>query len=120
MRTALAMLRDSAPELEIDGEMHADAALSDAIRDKAVPDSRLTGSANLLIMPNLDCANISFNLLKAAAEGLPIGPMLLGMSKPIQVLVPSVTARGIVNVSALAAQAVHRPGAPLAMTQHED
>jgi malate dehydrogenase (oxaloacetate-decarboxylating)(NADP+) len=67
-----------------------------------VPDSQLTGTANLLIMPNLDSANIGFNLLKAAADGLPIGPMLLGMTKPIHVVVPSVTARGIVNLSALA------------------
>ncbi|MBV9784006.1 MAG: NADP-dependent malic enzyme, partial [Acidisphaera sp.] len=103
MRTALGLIRAADPELEIDGEMHADAALSEAIRDRAVPDSRLAGTANLLIMPSLDAANIAFNLLKAAADGLPIGPLLLGMSKPIQVLVPSVTARGIVNVSALAA-----------------
>jgi malate dehydrogenase (oxaloacetate-decarboxylating)(NADP+) len=110
MRQALALIRAAAPDLEIDGEMHSDAALSEAIRDKAVPDSKLTGAANLLIMPNLDSANIAFNLLKAAAEGLPIGPMLLGMSQPIQVLVPSVTARGIVNISALAAQAVRAKG----------
>ncbi|MBV9785665.1 MAG: NADP-dependent malic enzyme [Acidisphaera sp.] len=103
MRTALGLIRAADPELEIDGEMHADAALSEAIRDRAVPDSRLAGTANLLIMPSLDAANIAFNLLKAAADGLPIGPLLLGMSKSIQVLVPSVTARGIVNVSALAA-----------------
>lgn len=102
MRQALTMIRARAPGLEIDGEMHADAALIQAIRDKAVPDSRLSGSANLLIMPNLDSANIAFNLLKAAADGLPIGPILLGMSKPIHVVVPSVTARGIVNLSALA------------------
>ena len=103
MRHALALIRERAPELEIDGEMHADAALSEAIRDRAVPDSRLDGTANLLIMPNLDAANIAFNLLKAAADGLPVGPLLLGMSKPIHVMVPSVTARGIVNVSAIAA-----------------
>jgi malate dehydrogenase (oxaloacetate-decarboxylating)(NADP+) len=102
MRQALGMIRSRAPELEVDGEMHADAALVAAIRDKAVPDSRLSGTANLLVMPNLDAANISFNLLKAAADGLPVGPILLGMSKPIHVLVPSVTARGIVNLSALA------------------
>ncbi len=114
MRPALALIRAQAPELEIDGEMHADAALSEAIRDRAVPDSRLTGTANLLVMPTLDAANIAFNLLKAAADGLPIGPMLLGMSKPIHVLVPSVTARGIVNLSALsvlAAQALDAPRA---------
>jgi malate dehydrogenase (oxaloacetate-decarboxylating)(NADP+) len=112
MRRALALIREHAPKLEIDGEMHADAALSEAIRDRAVPDSRLTGTANLLVMPTLDAAHIAFNMLKAAADGLPIGPMLLGMSKPIHVLVPSVTARGIVNLSALsvlAAQALDAP-----------
>jgi malate dehydrogenase (oxaloacetate-decarboxylating)(NADP+) len=103
MRRALALLREQAPELEVDGEMNADAALVAAIRDRAVPDSRLSGTANLLVMPTLDAANIAFTLLKAAADGLPVGPMLLGMSKPIHVLVPSVTARGIVNLSALAA-----------------
>ena len=103
MREALGLLRVRAPDLEVDGEMHADAALVEAIRNRAVPDSRLTGTANLLVMPNLDAANIAFNLLKAAADALPVGPMLLGMSKPIHVLVPSVTARGIVNVSAVAA-----------------
>jgi malate dehydrogenase (oxaloacetate-decarboxylating)(NADP+) len=102
MRTALAMIRAQAPELEIDGEMHADAALSEVIRNRAVPDSKLNGTANLLIMPSLDAANIAFNMLKAAADGLPVGPLLLGMSKPIHVVVQSVTARGIVNVSAVA------------------
>ncbi len=103
MREALALLRERAPELEADGEMHADAALVPSLRDRVVPDSRLDGVANLLIMPNLDAANISFTLVKAAADGLPIGPILLGTSRPIHVLVPSVTARGIVNVSAVAA-----------------
>ena len=103
MRNALTMIRARAPELEIDGEMHADAALVESIRTRAVADSRLSGTANLLIMPTLDAANISFNLLKAAADGLPIGPLLLGMSKPLHVVVPSVTARGILNMSALAA-----------------
>ena len=102
MRDALAMIRKRNPALEIDGEMHADAALSEAIRQRAMPDSTLEGTANLLIMPNLDSANIAFNLLKAAADGLPVGPLLLGMSQPVHVLVPSVTARGIVNLSALA------------------
>ncbi len=103
MRQALAMIRERAPMLEIDGEMHADAALIETIRNRAVPDSKLQGAANLLIMPSLDAANIAFNLLKAAGEGLPVGPLLLGMSKPIHVMVPSVTASGIVNVSAVAA-----------------
>jgi malate dehydrogenase (oxaloacetate-decarboxylating)(NADP+) len=103
MRRALALVRAARPELEVDGEMHPDAALIETLRDRAVPDSRLTGTANLLVMPGLDAANIAFNLLKAGADGLAIGPLLLGMSKPIHVLVPSVTARGIVNVSAVAA-----------------
>jgi malate dehydrogenase (oxaloacetate-decarboxylating)(NADP+) len=102
MRDALALIRQRCPDLEIDGEMHADAALSEAIRQKAMPDSTLEGTANLLIMPNLDSANIAFNLLKAGADGLPVGPLLLGMSQPVHVLVPSVTARGIVNLTALA------------------
>ena len=103
MRRALSLIRDQAPELEVDGEMHADAALSEAIRDKAVPDSQLSGTANLLVMPGLDAANIAFNMLKASGDGLPVGPILLGMSRPLHVLVPSVTARGIVNLSAIAA-----------------
>ena len=105
MRQALALVHARAPELEIDGEMHADAALSEAIRGRAVADSRLSGTASLLVMPTLDAAHIAFSLLKAAADGLPVGPLLLGMSKPVHVLVPSVTARGIVNISAVAAQA---------------
>ncbi len=103
MRQALKLIQSQDPELEVDGEMHADAALSEAIRDRQTTNSRLTGVANLLILPNLDSANIAFNLVKAAADGLPVGPLLLGMSKPAHVLVPSVTARGIVNMTALAA-----------------
>ena len=102
MRQALPLIRARAPALEVDGEMHADAALVPAIRARAVPDSPLKDMANLLVFPGLDAANISFNLLKAAADGLQLGPMLLGMRKPIHVLVPSVTARGIVNMTALA------------------
>ncbi len=103
MRQALALIRQANPDLEVDGEMHGDAALSEAIRDRVMPASTLSGVANLLVFPNLDAANIAFNLVKAAADGLPIGPLLLGMSKPAHVLVPSVTARGIVNMTALAA-----------------
>ena len=103
MRAALALIRARAPELEIDGEMHADAALLPAVRERAVPDGRLDGTANLLILPTLDAASIAFNLLKAAVDALPVGPLLLGMEKPVHVLVPSVTARGVVNLSALAA-----------------
>jgi malate dehydrogenase (oxaloacetate-decarboxylating)(NADP+) len=102
MRAALGLIQRAAPELEVDGEMHADAALIPAIRSRAVTDSPLEGAANLLVMPGVDAANIAFNLVKAAADGLQVGPMLLGMRKPIHVLVPSVTARGIVNLTALA------------------
>ena len=102
MREALPLIRARAPDLEVDGEMHADAALSEALRGRLVSSSPLKGSANLLIMPTLDAANIALTLLSAATEALLVGPMLLGMSKPIHVLVPSVTARGIVNMTALA------------------
>lgn len=102
MREALAILREQAPELEVDGEMHADAALSQHLRDRLVADSPLKGSANLLVMPTLDAANIGLTLLSAATESLLVGPLLLGMSKPLHVLIPSVTARGIVNLTALA------------------
>ena len=102
MRDALALLRAQAPELEVDGEMHADAALSQHLRDRMVADSPLKGSANLLVMPTLDAANIGLTLLSAATESLLVGPLLLGMAKPLHVLIPSVTARGIVNLTALA------------------
>ena len=103
MRRALTLIREQAPDLEVDGEMHPDAALVPSLRERMVRDSRLDGVANLLVMPTLDAANIAFNLVKAVADGLPIGPILLGMSKPAHVVVPSVTARGIVNVAAVAA-----------------
>ena len=102
MRKALSLLRAAKPDFEIDGEMHADAALSDVLRGRVVSQSPLTGSANLLVMPSLDAANIALTLLSAATEALLVGPLLLGMSKPVHVMVPSVTARGIVNMTALA------------------
>ncbi|MDE2580430.1 MAG: NADP-dependent malic enzyme [Rhodospirillales bacterium] len=104
MRRALGMIRARAPTLAVDGEMNAESALVETIRARAVTDSHIRGTANLLVMPNLDTANVAFTLLKAAADGLSVGPMLLGMSKPIHVLVSSVTARGIVNLSAFAAR----------------
>jgi malate dehydrogenase (oxaloacetate-decarboxylating)(NADP+) len=111
MREALAILREQAPDLEVDGEMHADAALSQHLRDRMVADSPLKGSANLLVMPTLDAANIGLTLLSAATESLLVGPILLGMSKPVHVLVPSVTARGIVNLTALAVNQAARAAA---------
>jgi malate dehydrogenase (oxaloacetate-decarboxylating)(NADP+) len=93
--------------------MHADAALSESLRSRVVSSSPLTGSANLLVMPTLDAANIALTLLSAATEALLVGPLLLGVSKPVHVMVPSVTARGIVNMTALAvAQAAAASAAP--------
>jgi malate dehydrogenase (oxaloacetate-decarboxylating)(NADP+) len=102
MRRALALIRERAPDLEVDGEMHADAALSEAIRNRILPDSMLRGEANLLIFPNLDAANIAFNLIKEVTNSVSVGPILIGPAKPAHILTPSVTARGIVNLSALA------------------
>jgi malate dehydrogenase (oxaloacetate-decarboxylating)(NADP+) len=102
MREALALIRARAPELEIDGEMHGDAALSEDVRQSAFPHSRLKGEANLLLMPTLDAANIAFNLLKTAAgDGIALGPILLGAAKPVHILTPSATVRRIVNMAAL-------------------
>ncbi len=101
MRSALADLRQRAPHLEIDGEMHADAALSEAIRNDIMPHSTLSGEANLFIMPGIDAANIAFNMMKVMCDGISIGPILLGASRPAYVLTPSVTPRGILNAAAL-------------------
>jgi malate dehydrogenase (oxaloacetate-decarboxylating)(NADP+) len=101
MREALALVQRLAPELEVDGEMHGDAAVSEEIRSKIFPNSRLKGPANLLVMPTIDAANIAFNLLKTLGDGLSVGPMLLGVARPAHILTPSVTVRGIVNMTAL-------------------
>ena len=102
MREVLAALNQRAPELEVEGEMHGDAALDEAIRSKAFPSSRLKGQANLLVMPTLDAANISFNLLKVAAgDNLTVGPILLGAARPVNILTPTATVRRIVNMTAL-------------------
>ncbi|WP_435642138.1 NADP-dependent malic enzyme [Micavibrio aeruginosavorus] len=102
MRAALADIRNRAPELEIDGEMHADSALSEAIRAVSMPNSTLSGVANMFVMPNIDSANISFNMLRILGEGISIGPILLGLAMPAHILTPSVTPRGIINMTALA------------------
>jgi malate dehydrogenase (oxaloacetate-decarboxylating)(NADP+) len=102
MQEALRLINERAPELEVDGEMHGDAALSVEVRKRVFPNSRLEGEANLLIMPTLDAANIAFNLLKAAAgSGVTLGPILLGVAKPAHILTPSATVRRIVNMTAL-------------------
>lgn len=102
MRRALELLRDLAPTLEVEGEMHGDAALSQEIRDRIFPDAAFSGAANLLILPTLDAANIAFNLLKALNQGVSLGPILLGTTKPAHILTPSITTRGILNMTALA------------------
>ncbi len=102
MRQVLSILQATAPELEVDGEMHGDCALDPEIRNGAVTTSRLEGAANLLVLPNIDAANISYNLLKTAAgNGIAIGPLLLGVAKPVHILTPAATVRRIVNVTAL-------------------
>ncbi len=102
MHEALDLIVERFPDMEVEGEMHADSALNEEIRNRIFPGSRLKGSANLLIMPGLDAANISFNLLKSTSDGLSIGPMLMGAAKPAHILTPSVTVRGILNMIATA------------------
>ena len=104
MRDALALIRDVAPDLAVDGEMHGDAALAKQVLDRVFPGSDLAADVNLLIMPNLDAANISYNLLRVAASGgVTVGPILLGAGKPVHILTQSATVRGILNMTALAA-----------------
>ena len=102
MRRALGLVSAMDPDLEIDGEMHGDAALSEEVRMAAFPGSRLKGEANLLVMPTVDAANIAFNLLKVSSGGgVTLGPILLGVAKPVNILTPSATVRRIVNMTAL-------------------
>lgn len=101
MQATLQLLRELAPDLEVDGEMHGDVALDPALRHSMLPSSTLQGEANLLVMPNIDAANIAYNLLKTAAgNNVAIGPVLLGASKAVHVLTPSATVRRIVNMTA--------------------
>jgi malate dehydrogenase (oxaloacetate-decarboxylating)(NADP+) len=104
MREALAILHETAPDLEVDGEMHADAALSEKLRNRLYPHSRLKGVANLLVMPNADAANISVTLLKMLGGGVTIGPILMGMSKSAHVVAQAITVRNLVNMSAVAVE----------------
>jgi malate dehydrogenase (oxaloacetate-decarboxylating)(NADP+) len=102
MRDALELIRERAPDLDVDGEMHGDAAINENVRKAVLPNSRLKGEANLLIMPSIDAANISFNLLKSASGGgVTLGPILLGVAKPVHILTQSATVRRIVNMTAL-------------------
>jgi len=102
MRRATAWLHQNAPDLEVEGEMHADAAFSENIRQQIFPHSKLHGQANLLMMPCLDSANIAFNMGKSLWNALTVGPILMGCQKPIHIVTPSITTRGIVNMAALA------------------
>lgn len=102
MKKALAIIREKNPSLEIDGEMQGDAALSETLRSRLIDDSPLRGNANLLIMPSLDAANIGFSLSRVVGNGLQIGPITLGTTKPLHVLTENTTARGIVNLTAIA------------------
>ena len=108
MRDALKILAERAPTLEVDGEMHASTALNQSIRDSLDPNSSLKGAANLLIMPDLDAANISMELLRAVNDALLIGPILSGTRLPAHVVTPSSSAKGIFNMSAIAVSDVWR------------
>jgi malate dehydrogenase (oxaloacetate-decarboxylating)(NADP+) len=109
MREAAEILRRIAPDLEFDGEMHADSALSEALRQRVFPHSKLQGEANLLVFPNLDAANITLTAVKQMSDALHVGPILLGTAQPAHILTPSVTSRGIVNMTALSvAEAAHK------------
>jgi malate dehydrogenase (oxaloacetate-decarboxylating)(NADP+) len=103
MRQAVHELRLRAPDLEIDGEMHADAALNENIRELVMPNSALKGPANLLIFPTVEAANITYNAVKVMTEGVAVGPFLLGIAKPVHIVTSAATPRGLVNVTALAA-----------------
>ncbi|MGZ8199704.1 MAG: NADP-dependent malic enzyme, partial [Methylosarcina sp.] len=102
MRAALAMIQQMAPELEVEGEIHGDTALDYDLLKQMMPDSRLKGSANLLVFPNIDAANIAYNLLKVASgSGVAVGPVLLGCARPVHIMTPAATVRRIVNMAAL-------------------
>jgi len=117
MREVLAILNTWAPQLEVEGEMLADAALSPFIREEIFPNSRLKGRANLLVMPGLDAANIAFNMLKAASEAVVLGPILLGAAKSVHIVTPSITVRGLLNMSAIALTDTLRAAEPAPVPQ---
>ncbi len=102
MRAATALLWERKVDFEVDGEMHADSALDPTQRERVYPHSRLKGAANALIMPTLDAANIAYESIKTMADALAVGPILIGTARPAHILTPSVTARGIVNMTAVA------------------
>ena len=109
MRAALKLVRQRAPELEVDGEMQGGSALSEIVRKRAMPNSSLTGEANLLVFPNLDAANISLGIVRNMTDALHVGPILLGAAQPVHILSSSVTSRGVVNMAALAVVEASQP-----------
>jgi malate dehydrogenase (oxaloacetate-decarboxylating)(NADP+) len=115
MRSTLQLLHSRMPQLEVDGEMHGDCALDEATRKRILPDSTLHGNANLLVCPNLDSANIAYNLLKSAAgHNVAIGPILLGCAYPAHILTASATVRRIVNMTAVTVVEANKAGASAA------
>ena len=111
MRNATALLKLHHPQLEADGEMQGDTALSEVTRKLVLPDSGLHGEANILMMPTLDAANIAHQIVKVLTDAIPVGPILIGPARPAHILTPSVTARGILNMTAVAAvEAQERAG----------
>ncbi|MBY5519316.1 NADP-dependent malic enzyme [Rhizobium leguminosarum] len=109
MRNALQLVREAAPDLEVDGEMHGESAITEALRKRVMPDTTLHDEANLLVFPNLDAANITLGVVKSMTDGLHVGPILLGTALPAHILAPSVTSRGVVNMAALAVVEASQP-----------
>ncbi|MDF0699917.1 NADP-dependent malic enzyme [Rhizobium sp. MC63] len=109
MRNALQLVRDAAPDLEVDGEMHGESAITEALRKRVMPHTTLHDEANLLVFPNLDAANITLGVVKSMTDGLHVGPILLGAAMPAHILAPSVTSRGVVNMAALAVVEASQP-----------
>ena len=103
MRKAREIIEKNYPDLPVDGEMHADAAVWESVRDRIFPDSNFRGAANLMVLPDLDAANIAYNMVKVFGNGLPVGPILVGLNHPAHVVTEAVTVRGLVNMSAIAA-----------------
>ena len=116
MRKAMELVLEVDPTLEVDGEMHGDAAISETLRLHVMPDSKLTGQANLLVFPNLDAANITLGVVKAMTDSLHVGPILLGAAQPAHILSPSATSRGVVNMAALAVVEASYPVSPERLT----
>ncbi|WP_182419413.1 NADP-dependent malic enzyme [Bartonella sp. HY038] len=119
MRETANLFAQRFPEIEADGEMHGDSALSQSLRDRVLPGSRLKGEANLLVFPNLDSANITMNVVKQTLDALHVGPILMGPSRPAHILTPSVTSRGVVNMTALAVVEANRRNALLTAKDKE-